>query len=168
MERERDALDSELREAEATLKASLDEACSTNPARADTGELIKIEEVLAIATDAAKRAISIRRRRKAKRDTAKPPLEPAVEPPQGHRSFSDPDGVEWAVWSVHPMERPEKPRLRGTFQQGWLAFESRVGKRRLSPIPEGWQQMDEAALRALLARAEPAPRRADERRDREP
>ena len=53
----------ELREAEEELKTTLERACSTNLSRADTGELIRVDEMLAIASEAAKKAISIRRRR---------------------------------------------------------------------------------------------------------
>ena len=51
-----------LQDAEQLLRESLSEVCSTDPSRADTGEMIRLDEMLAIAGDAAKRAVSLRRR----------------------------------------------------------------------------------------------------------
>jgi hypothetical protein len=51
-----------LQEAEQLLRESLGEVCATDPARADTGEMIRLDEMLAIAGEAAKRAVSLRRR----------------------------------------------------------------------------------------------------------
>jgi hypothetical protein len=39
------------------------------------------------------------------------------------------------------------------YGRGWLTFESLVEKRRLVPIPSGWEQADNSALRALCERA---------------
>jgi hypothetical protein len=48
---------------EAEIEQSLDEVCEdTNIKDVTTGELIKIEETLAIAAEAAKEAVSLRRR----------------------------------------------------------------------------------------------------------
>jgi hypothetical protein len=48
---------------EEKLQDSIEEVCEQPPvARVNTGELIKIEESLAIASEAAKEAVSIRRR----------------------------------------------------------------------------------------------------------
>ena len=47
------------------------------------------------------------------------------------------------------------PNLAG----GWLAFESRDERRRLSPIPERWEDASETELAALCARAGVAPLR---------
>lgn len=51
-----------LQDAERLLRESLSEVCHTDPMRADTGEMIRLDEMLAIAGDAAKRAVSLRRR----------------------------------------------------------------------------------------------------------
>jgi hypothetical protein len=51
-----------LERAESRLKSALDEACQTDVERVNTGELIRVEEVLAIANEAAKEAVSVRRR----------------------------------------------------------------------------------------------------------
>lgn len=39
-------------------------------------------------------------------------------------------------------------------ERGWLTFMRGDDKRRLSPIPDGWEQFDDARLDALLQRAE--------------
>lgn len=156
-------LAAELREAERALKSSLEQACSTNVSRADTGELIRIEEMLAIASEAAKKAISIRRRRHEDR------REPAPAPPGGRqRRFTDEHGTEWMAWAVQPPgSRTERSaQLLGDFRHGWLAFESAGSKRRLHPIPDGWEDLDDTGLRALLVQAHSVPgRRTDDRKD---
>ena len=39
-------------------------------------------------------------------------------------------------------------------EHGWLTFMSGDEKRRLSPIPERWEELDDTGLAALLARGE--------------
>jgi hypothetical protein len=39
------------------------------------------------------------------------------------------------------------------YGRGWLTFESLVEKRRLVPIPTGWEEADNTALRALCEQA---------------
>src|SRR6185312_7684326 len=56
-----------LERATTTLRTALDEACRTNFERANTGELIRVEEVLAIANEAAKEVISVRQRLRGER-----------------------------------------------------------------------------------------------------
>ena len=67
-------LDVRLEQVTASLKASLDEVCGTDVQRLDTSESVRIEEVLAIASEAAKEVVSIRRkRRQARRPRASGP-----------------------------------------------------------------------------------------------
>jgi hypothetical protein len=96
-----------------------------------------------------------------------------------HREFTDAIGRSWNVWSVVP-ERAER-RRKGTettpsaerrhrqerefrvplgeqWTRGWLAFETKGEKRRLAPIPEGWDLATDEQLTALLQRAEAIPR----------
>lgn len=72
------------------------------------------------------------------------------------RRFTDTSGTEWRVWQVSPTsvgvhrgaETLERLSLQGTpFADGWLCFESDVEKRRLAPIPPGWE---DAGLGQLL------------------
>jgi hypothetical protein len=62
---------------------------------------------------------------------------------------------------VHPIvDAVVGPELRG----GWLAFESREEKRRLAPVPAGWETASDDELREFLTRAAPRgkPRRLAE------
>ena len=99
-----------------------------------------------------------------------------------YREFTDEHGIPWEVWDVRPthVERRRKelggPRGRGErrrseagprmevrreFTDGWLAFQCRHGRRRLAPVPPGWEQLDDRGLAALCAQATPtgSPRR---------
>lgn len=160
-----DPLGPQLAELERTLELVLDEACEARPlAQADTGELIRIEEMLAIASDAAKKAISIRRRRRqGGRAGAHSPgggvaaqMTGLEEAPGGtHRAFVDSNGERWDVWAVHPKARGTPSSvLRGTFREGWLCLESASQKRRLSPIPPEWESLSDEALAELCAKAD--------------
>lgn len=52
-----------LHAAHETLEDALDEVCASPPAEQETtGEMIRLEENLSVAAEAAKRAVSIRRR----------------------------------------------------------------------------------------------------------
>ncbi|MFN2567686.1 MAG: hypothetical protein ABR499_22050, partial [Gemmatimonadaceae bacterium] len=153
----------DLRDAELTLDRALAEACSGNPPRkADTGELIRIEEALQIASDAAKRAISLRRRRRADKTQraarwAMGDAEVAASLGATHRNFTDARGVWWDVFAVYPEVRVSPHlQLKGTFKDGWLCFDSGAEKRRLSPIPDDWRTMSDADLERLAERAEVA------------
>ena len=48
-------------------------------------------------------------------------------------------------------------RIREILSGGWLAFESTSERRRLSPIPPGWETAPESELAQLCARASAAP-----------
>jgi len=59
---------------EVELQSALDEVCDDFAVSdAKTGELIRIEETLAIASDAAKQAISLRKRIRADQDGGQSP-----------------------------------------------------------------------------------------------
>lgn len=45
--------------------------------------------------------------------------------------------------------------LRGSYASGWLCFESRKEKRRLSPIPDDWTTCDDETLESYLSDAQP-------------
>lgn len=44
-------------------------------------------------------------------------------------------------------------------EAGWLCFENHIDKRRLTPIPAGWDEADDGELEGLLARANSVLRR---------
>jgi hypothetical protein len=167
-----------LEQAQETLRESLAEACGEEIYSADTGQLIRIEEMLAIADEAAKEAISIRRRLRGDEERERPapsddlPRSATViesddgVPVEAHRLFEDASGTRWDAFAIHPSASAGRVRLPEPYRTGWLAFDSMDEKRRLSPIPDGWLSMPEEALRSLCERAEIVPRRSslDERR----
>lgn len=57
-----------LDDAQTRLEQALGEVCHEHPQSESTGELIKLEETLSVAAEAAKEAISIRRRIKDRGD----------------------------------------------------------------------------------------------------
>jgi hypothetical protein len=93
-----------------------------------------------------------------------------------HRHFKDEKQITWEVWDVHPGEvdrrlRSDREVSSGTLSvvraagpgrelaRGWLCFESHEAKRRLWPIPSGWDRLDDAQLAELCSRAKDAPAR---------
>jgi hypothetical protein len=162
-----EALRPELDEAQKRLESALEEACSADVSRANTGELIRIEEVLAIANEAAKQAISVRRRLRVAQPTPDTPMpgEPAgdADPTaraETHRKFEDGSGTRWTAFAVYPSPATaSRASLRGTFQKGWLAFDSIVETRRLTPVPDNWRSLSDDGLRDLCESAQRATRR---------
>ena len=80
------------------------------------------------------------------------------------RGFTDSTGVEWRVWEVFPNQGSDRANadalphssLKGTaFANGWLCFESANEKRRLAPIPTGWEFRDTRVLEQLRDKATP-------------
>lgn len=73
------------------------------------------------------------------------------------REFQDDSGARWIAYPVNSTARGELGGrwLPGPYQSGWLVFESGERKLRLAPIPMGWHDMTDAALRKLLASATP-------------
>jgi hypothetical protein len=84
------------------------------------------------------------------------------------RGFTDSTGVEWRVWEVFPSRasRPgnadsfSRTSLKDSpFENGWLCFESDTCKRRLAPIPSGWEFVPVRQLDKLCREAEVVPAR---------
>jgi hypothetical protein len=105
-----------------------------------------------------------------------------------HRTFLDDLARLWNAWEVIPAwgerrtaERRghsedagprvdrrarERRRTRGLrialppkLAQGWIAFECNDERRRVAPIPDGWSELPEGALRDLWRGAEQLPPR---------
>jgi hypothetical protein len=75
------------------------------------------------------------------------------------RTFRDGAGVEWTVFEVRRTnEESNWAYLPRGFRSGWLCFESASGKRRLSPVPDGWKLQEEDSLERMLKRATPVGR----------
>ena len=167
-----DPLAPDLREAENELEQALAEACAVEPAsKIDTGELIRVDELIDSASDAAKRAISLRRRRGADRTKRREgailrEAEAAATGHSAHRIFVDPRGVQWDVFAVYPEARLSvHSQLKGTYPQGWLSFDSGVEKRRFSPVPDDWPSLTDEQLSGICERADvAAPRGARQSR----
>jgi hypothetical protein len=94
------------------------------------------------------------------------------------RGFVGDDGRDWQVWDTRPtMPSPnvdasdaisaaapsaappsagiaDFARISRKREGGWLTFTTTRERRRLSPIPDGWDSADDATLRALLAVAD--------------
>jgi hypothetical protein len=49
--------------------------------------------------------------------------------------------------------------LSPSLEGGWLVFEAETEKRRITPIPEGWDSLPDEELDRLRLRAAPVPRR---------
>lgn len=160
-----EALGSTLQRANEALKSALGEACGVDIDRADTGELIRVEEVLAIANEAAKEAISVRRRLSTER--APDQSTSAVQTVQASsREIEDEQGVRWAAFEVHPTTSTDRISVRERFRDGWLAFDSGLETRRVAPIPGDWQELEDERLLEVLRAAESVPRRSGRRSNR--
>lgn len=77
------------------------------------------------------------------------------------RTFVSHDGTEWNVWNVVPtlMHNERKVSLSIGMTHGWLCFESRGIKRRIVPVPEGWEEWSDAELDTALAASQVVERR---------
>ncbi len=104
----------------------------------------------------------------------------------GYRVFTDSQGMEWQTWDVVPrlaerraVERRRsvaatpstgerrlandrrvtsgrRPMLSAGLDGGWLCFEARAEKRRLTPIPADWLRCDDDCLERYCRQAKVA------------
>jgi hypothetical protein len=173
------ALPPQLAQAQETLKQMLEEACAAEIYSADTGQLIRIEEVLALADEAAKEVISIRRKRRHGSGRASATASDApsdrtaipgadLAPPDTHRIFQDAQGVQWDACAIRPSAPVGRVQLPEPYRSGWIFFESVTEKRRLSPIPDDWPSISDDVLREMCTRADVVPERAPSARRRRP
>lgn len=70
------------------------------------------------------------------------------------RDFTDPLGTRWLVWATIPLPGG----VLGTMRDGWLTFESSAVRRRLIPIPGGWEDASLAKLDLMCRAAIPVRR----------
>ena len=162
----------DLRQAAETLEQALTEACASRPAHEENRGADRVEEMLALASDAARRAISIRRKARHRRE---PDLEqlPAqsrarsrVRRSLRHRS-ADIDypppirrrtGGDWTSGRSTRKATITLSALRGPFRPaGWVRELHREA--RLSPIPSGWMTLPLTELRQLCEQASTVPHR---------
>ena len=64
------------------------------------------------------------------------------------RTFEDSAGVIWEVFEVHRAAKAPRGVSAG-LEQGWLAFASIAGKRRLAPFPAEWESAPSSELERL-------------------
>jgi hypothetical protein len=83
------------------------------------------------------------------------------------RTFVAHDGVHWNVWNVVPtlVHNERKVALSTGMTSGWLCFESGGVKRRIVPVPNGWEDWSEDELDSALATAQSVERRLPLRDD---
>ncbi|HEU0301075.1 MAG TPA: hypothetical protein VFR37_16545 [Longimicrobium sp.] len=67
-----------------------------------------------------------------------------------YREFTDDGGRAWRAWDTYPEKREF---VSPGFEDGWLSFEAEGEKRRLVPVPPGWEEGTEVQLRGLLQAA---------------
>lgn len=100
-----------------------------------------------------------------------------------YRNFLDSNGVEWHAWDVLPKAVERRVAERRTFdevvgfadrrqaerrqvtgsgtrltsgiREGWLCFDAGDARRRLSPIPEDWEDCGHRALERYCRLATP-------------
>lgn len=79
------------------------------------------------------------------------------EGPARMRILVDDGGTEWTIIEVRlGLDGNDRlSYLPKQFGDGWLCFESKLGKRRLTPIPPRWREYVDGELAGLLARATP-------------
>jgi hypothetical protein len=71
------------------------------------------------------------------------------------REFTDSAGVKWRVWSTVPAI---PTAVDEDLRAGWLTFQCESARKRLSPIPEEWEEATAERLDEMCRRAEVARR----------
>lgn len=76
------------------------------------------------------------------------------------RTITDAAGVEWTIFEVRRdgQTTDQWSYLPEEFGDGWLCFESQFSKRRLTPVPDDWQDFGQEDLVKMLHRATPVRR----------
>ena len=90
----------------------------------------------------------------------RPPSRHLFIPERDLRTFDDPEGRQWSVWSVVPSRKADA-FLPETMTGGWLCFETEDEKRRLHPIADGWDELPPERLWQLCQSADPVQRRTE-------
>lgn len=70
------------------------------------------------------------------------------------RTVTDHNGIEWTVFEVKRQASGARwAYLPEGFESGWLCFESKMGKKRLTPVPAGWRRASDDEVIRMLNRA---------------
>jgi hypothetical protein len=67
------------------------------------------------------------------------------------REFIDPSGKRWTVWATIPGQLGGVPK---ELQWGWLTFQSGAVRRRMAPIPRGWEEATAERLQLYCSSAQ--------------
>ncbi len=67
------------------------------------------------------------------------------------REFTDSAGIKWRVWSTIPQAGAV---YEASHKAGWLTFESATTRKRLAPIPRGWEEVTPERLELMCRAAE--------------
>jgi hypothetical protein len=67
------------------------------------------------------------------------------------REFTDSAGTAWRVWRTTPRESAIYDE---SLRTGWLTFESKALRKRLAPIPRGWEDAPPDRLELMCRAAE--------------
>ncbi|MGQ0713119.1 MAG: hypothetical protein ACT4PJ_05235 [Gemmatimonadaceae bacterium] len=73
-----------------------------------------------------------------------------------YTEFTDRAGRCWRVWRTVPRVAELLTTLPADWKDGWLTFESDGEKRRLAPVPSGWEDFPPERLELLCKMARPA------------
>ena len=76
----------------------------------------------------------------------------------GYAEFRDGNGRSWRVWKTRPQLAEILSILPVDWKDGWLTFECDGERRRLAPIPDGWDHLSIKDLERLCEEARHAPR----------
>lgn len=72
------------------------------------------------------------------------------------RSFHDELDQPWEVRAIRPAGTDRRaPVVAEDLANGWLLFTLGLERRRLAPLPPGWQNADESQLKRWCADASP-------------
>jgi len=74
-------------------------------------------------------------------------------PAVGYREYVDDAGAMWRVWDTHPVAANTLRTVSPNYAGGWLTFESHTDRRRLAPIPSGWENATRELMMHWCARA---------------
>jgi hypothetical protein len=99
------------------------------------------------------------------------------------RQIKDAKGTTWDVWDVIPNDvlagtsydrrrgeraevGPHRPglSLQPELEAGWLCFQAGSERRRFAPIPPGWFELPDPAVRVMLETAAPVQNSGDPNR----
>ena len=72
-----------------------------------------------------------------------------------YREYTDSTGTPWKVWNTAPVPGAV---FSTVMRDGWLTFECEGERRRLAPIPPGWERLSVRELERLCKEASNAPR----------